>query len=54
MGRMLVIGALLAGAYLLLDQNGSVRMSSGPSGGGFSTYSGASGAAINGIAGAAG
>ena len=54
MGRLLAIAALLLGAIYFLDQNGTVRISSGSSGGGFSSYTGASAPAINGIAGAAG
>lgn len=55
MGRWLFIGALLLGGYFYLADNGGVRLSGGKSGGGgFSTYSGSSGSAIKGIAGAAG
>lgn len=55
MGRLFAIGALLAAAYLVLNDTGTVRMSSGGGGSGaFSGYSGASKPAINGIANAAG
>ena len=57
MGRLFVIGGLLIAAYMVLNDNGSIRISGGPGGGGgggFSTYSGASAPAISGIANAAG
>ncbi len=58
MGRLLLIGALALGTYIMLDQNGTVRISGGGSGGGgggsFSGYTGSSGSAIAGIKDAAG
>ena len=48
MGRLFLIGALLLGAYMYLNDSGSIRLSSsgggsGKGGAGFSTYTGASG-----------
>ena len=48
MGRLFLIGALLLGAYMYLNDSGSIRLSSsgggsGKGGAGFSTYAGASG-----------
>ena len=57
MGRLFLFGALALGAYMMLDQNGTVRISGGGSGGGggsFSGYTGSSGSAIAGIKDAAG
>ena len=57
MGRLFLIGALALGAYMMLDQNGTVRISGGGSGGGggsFSGYAGSSAPAIAGIKDAAG
>jgi hypothetical protein len=53
MGKVLVIGALLVGAYLVVHDTGPSRMSSGGSGA-FSGYTNASKPAITGIANAAG
>lgn len=55
MGKLIAIGALIAGAYLVVHDNGPSRMSSGGGGSGaFSGYTGAAKPAISGIAGAAG
>lgn len=54
MGRLLAIGALIAAVYLVLNDSGTVRISTGSGSGSFSGYTGASAPAINAIAGAAG
>ncbi len=55
MGRLLAIAALLVGGYLVLNDGRGVQLQGGSAGGGgFGSYTGASGSAIKGIAGAAG
>lgn len=55
MGRLFLIGALLAGAYFYFEGNGPMRLSSsggiGKGGAGFSTYTGASGKIVGAVAG---
>jgi len=56
MGRLFVIGALLAGAYLYLNDNAPMRLSSGgggsgKGGAGFSTYTGASSKIVGAVSG---
>ena len=54
MVRLLALGALLFGAYMILDGRGTVSVSGGTAGAGFKSYSGASSPAIKGIVDAAG
>lgn len=51
---MLIIGAAIVGAWLVLNDTGTIRTTGGGGGSGaFSGYTGASKPAISGIAGAA-
>jgi len=56
MGRLLLIGALLAGGYFYLNDNAPMRLSSsgggsGKGGAGFSTYTGASSKIVGAVSG---